>query len=263
MNATEPREDGLFQSGDGPQDICLRAIFHLRLKPDHIIKRAERIILAQLHNRMGFDRGVMRVGQAHRFHRPPTQSLRTAFGHDFDGQAAFEIGRVFLEVLKFGFVGLDQGLDESVILILIQRAVDVIRTVATRSFFVITGLHPRLIKIDRVFVNDWSYRIEKGETVFARLVQNCICERGRGEGTRCDNRIAPLFGRQAFDLAIFNRDQRVRVKDGCDRLRKGIAINRQRAARRQFGHVAHAHNQRAGEAHFFMQHANGIARFII
>ena len=68
-------------------------MLQLGLEADHVEQRAERIVLPQLHDRMGFHQRIVRVGQADRLHRPVAQGLAAALGHHLDRQAAVEIGR--------------------------------------------------------------------------------------------------------------------------------------------------------------------------
>ncbi|MCY1240280.1 hypothetical protein D9M72_531180 [compost metagenome] len=68
MQAAEACKFGILQARDHPEDFRLGAVFQLRLKADHIVERAKRVVLAQLHDGIGLDRRVMGVGEAHRLH---------------------------------------------------------------------------------------------------------------------------------------------------------------------------------------------------
>ena len=85
MNATQTRELGVLQTGDGAKDGALVAVFELGLKADHVVERAECIILAQLHDGGGFVCWVVGVGETDRFHRTIRKRFRASFGHHFDG----------------------------------------------------------------------------------------------------------------------------------------------------------------------------------
>ena len=67
MQAAQPRELGVLQSGDHPQDLRLGAVAQLRLEADHVVERAERVVLAQLHHRVWLHTGIVGVGKPHRF----------------------------------------------------------------------------------------------------------------------------------------------------------------------------------------------------
>ena len=100
MQAAEPREFGVLQPWNGAEDALLRAVLQLGLEADDVVERAELVVLAQLHDRIGFHGRIVRVGQPDRLHRPVPQRLGAALGHHFDRQAAVEIGRVGLPVLE-------------------------------------------------------------------------------------------------------------------------------------------------------------------
>ena len=115
MDAAQTRKLRIFKAGNRLENIGLRAVLHLGLEADDIVKRAQLVVAAQLHNGVGLDVGLMRIGQAHGFHRAMAQGLAAAFGHHFDRQAAVEIAGRFA-LVEFGFVGGQQRVDESVVL---------------------------------------------------------------------------------------------------------------------------------------------------
>jgi hypothetical protein len=91
VDAAEAGEGRVLQPRDHAEHVRLRAVFHLRLEAHDIVKRAQRVVAPQLHDGMGLYVGLVRVGQAHGFHRPVAQGLAPALGHHLDGQAAVEI----------------------------------------------------------------------------------------------------------------------------------------------------------------------------
>ena len=92
VQSAEPRELGLFQARDGTEHLDLGAVLQLRLEADHVVQGAQRIILAELDDAIGLDQRIARIGETDRLHGAVAQRLATAFRHDFDGQAAVEIG---------------------------------------------------------------------------------------------------------------------------------------------------------------------------
>ena len=60
-----------------------------------------------------------------------------------------------------------------------------------------------------------------------------------------------------------DRDPGMRGQRRRHALRKAFAVHRQGAARRQLVAVGHAHDQRAGAAHFLMQQAHGIVHGVV
>ena len=79
----------------------------------------------------------MRIGQTDRLHRAKAQGLVSAGGHNFNGHAAFEIGRILLPFPEGHFLTGHQRVNERVILGLVHRAVDVVLAITVISGFVI------------------------------------------------------------------------------------------------------------------------------
>ena len=98
----------IFQARNHFENIRLRAVLHLGLETDDVVKRAQSVVAAQLHDGVGLVFRLMRVGQSDRLHRTKAQCLAAAFGHDFDGQAAVEIAGGFA-LVEFGLVGGQQA----------------------------------------------------------------------------------------------------------------------------------------------------------
>ena len=174
MQAAKTGKARLFETGNKFKHMRLFAIFKLGLKAHHIEQSAERIILAQLHHGMRFHVGRMHIGQATRFHRAVAQSIATARGHNFNRQAAIEIGRVGFPLFKIGGVALDERVEESIILGFIHRAVDVIFARAARPDFIVARLIPADIHIDTVVINNRRNGIEKGQFIAARHLANLL-----------------------------------------------------------------------------------------
>ncbi len=57
MQPAQPGELGILQAGDHSEDLSLGPVLQLGLEADHVEQRAQRIVLAQLHDGMGLDRG--------------------------------------------------------------------------------------------------------------------------------------------------------------------------------------------------------------
>jgi hypothetical protein len=108
-------KDASLQAGIMRKNIGLRAVLHLGLEADHVVERAELVVLAQLHDGVGLHVRLVGVGQSHRLHRPVAQRFAAALGHHLDRQAAVEIGRAF-PLLELGLVGGEQRVDERLVL---------------------------------------------------------------------------------------------------------------------------------------------------
>ena len=169
MQPAEPGEFGLLQTGDHAEDAGLLGIFQLRLEADHVVERAERIVLAELHDGIGFVRRV-RIGQPDRLHGAVGQRLDAALRHHLDRQAAFEIGRIGFPFLENRLLALEDRRNKSFVLFAGQRAIDIIRAVA----LVVARLEPRLREIDRFLVDDRRDRVEEGKRILARCAQNIL-----------------------------------------------------------------------------------------
>src|SRR5579862_509487 len=93
MEPAEPREFRVLEPGNSSEDAHLIAMAQLRLEADEVVKRAERIVLPQLHDRIGPPL-LSRIFKPDRLHRPKAQRVGAARCHHLDRQAAIEIGRV-------------------------------------------------------------------------------------------------------------------------------------------------------------------------
>ena len=59
MQAAEPRELGVLQTGNGAEDALLRAVVQLGLETDDVVERAELVVLPQLDDGVGLDRRIV------------------------------------------------------------------------------------------------------------------------------------------------------------------------------------------------------------
>ena len=159
------------------------------------------------------------------------QGLDTALGHNFDRQAAIEIGCAF-PLLEFGLAAVKQCLDECTVLFLVHWAVDVVLASAAGADLVVSGLEPADIQVDRIEMDDRRDCVEEGQRVRACCCGNRIRERGCGEGTRCEYDAWSQSRGQAGHFFANNGDERMRLQSRGDRGGKAIAVNRQRTSSR-------------------------------
>jgi hypothetical protein len=183
VKAAQPRELRVFQTWNGAEDAHLFGVFQLGLETNHIEQRAEFVVLAQLHHGVGLVVRLVRIGEPKWFHRAMTQSLNAAFRHDFDWQAAIEVGCIRLPFMEARLVAGEQRRNEGVILLTWQRAVDVVGARAARAGFVVAGLKPGLTEIDAVAMDNWRDGVEKRELLLARQAGN----RGGAAVTAAEN----------------------------------------------------------------------------
>ena len=119
MQPAEAGELGVLQARDHAEDPRLLAVFQLGLEADHVEQRAERIVLPELHDRVGFLVRPVRIREPDRLHRPVSQGLASALGHDLDRQAAVEIRRP-LPLLEARLVAIEQRAHEGVVLVPVE-----------------------------------------------------------------------------------------------------------------------------------------------
>ena len=205
-------------------------IFQLRLETDHVVERAELIILAQLHHGIGFHRGVMGIGKPARFHGAVAQGFRTAFGHHLNWQATIEIGGVGFPLFEIAFFAGNQLADKGVILRLVHRQVDVILTISARTHLVVTRLEPGDVHINAFAVNNGRNRVKKRQILLAREPAHGFSQGRRGEGAGGDDHIVPFGRRQACHLATLDGDERMRLQLGRHMGRKPIPVHGQSPA---------------------------------
>ncbi len=205
----------------------------------------------------------MGVGEAHGFHRAVAQGLRAAFGHDFNGQAAVEIGGGFFPLLEVTLFTVKQGMNEGVVLGAVEGAVDVILAGAAGPDLVVTGLKPGHVHVDRLAVNDGGDGVEKGEVFFARQRTYGSGEGRRGEGSGGDDDIVPVLRWQACNFAAFNCDQWVGFDAAGDFAGEAFTVHSESTACGHLMVLGDIHDEGSHHAHFFMQQAHGILFMIV
>ena len=97
---------------------------------------------------------------------PWRKRLAPALGHHLDRQAAVEIGRA-LPFVERDLVAGDQRVDEGVVLLARERAVDVVGAGAAGTFLVVARLEPGDAEVDGVAMHDRRDGVEEGERVRA------------------------------------------------------------------------------------------------
>ena len=192
-----------------------------------------------------------------------TQRLAAALGHHLDRQAAVEIGCVGFPLLEIGLFTRNQGVDESIVLLLRQRTIDVVGAGAARAEFVVARLKPGHRHVDRIPVHDRGDRIEERQRVFIGEFADGLGKRRRGEGTGRDDHIAPVRGRQPCDFTALDFDSGMIVQRLGDGGGKPVAIDGESAAGRYLIGVGRAHDQRPKPPHLGMQQPDGIIGSVI
>src|SRR5471032_2657328 len=133
VDLAEPQELRLFQARNQPQHPRLVAEFHVVLKADQVETLGAQVFLPKLHHGIWTPASAW-IAQPHRFHRPEAERVPAAPRNFLNRQAGFKIlGIVFRNVSRYG-LRLQQLFDETVVLLAVERAVEVIvGAVGTRS----------------------------------------------------------------------------------------------------------------------------------
>jgi len=247
MDAAEACELSLLQTRDHAEDAFLLGVLELGLKADDVEKRAERIVLAKLDHRVGTLAGAG-VDEADRLHRTEAQRVAAARGHHLDGKTTLEIRRRGFPFLELRLLAGQKGVDERLVLVAVERTVDVISAVAARSRLVPAGLKPGTIEVDRVPVHDRSDGIEERQRVLAGQPADRIGESGGGERTGGDDDAVPVLRRQSGNFLADRGDQRFRLDRGRDGGGKALAVDRKRCTRGNLVRIGRAHDQGSAAA---------------
>ena len=204
----------------------------------------------------------MRIGEAERLHWAVTQRFATALGHHLDRQTAIEIGRRRFEIAELDLLAGEQRIDKRLVLRARERAIDVVGAGACRPRFVVARLEPGDVEIDRLAVHDRREGIEESERGLAGERADRIGERWRGERAGGDDDAVPVR-RQGGNFLAADIDERlVRKRRGNGR-GKAIAVDGERASRRQLVGIGRAHHQRAKPPHLGVQETDRARRGVV
>ena len=99
--------------------------------------------MPELHHGVGLVGRPVRIGEADRFHRPVTEGFaarRSAI--NLDRQAAFEIGCP-LPVMEGGLLAAEHRIDQGLILLAVERAIEIVTASTTGAGLVVSGTETR------------------------------------------------------------------------------------------------------------------------
>ena len=106
--------------------------------------------------------------------------------------------------------------------------------------------------------------VEEGERVLAGQRADRLGQRRRGERAGGDDDAVPVGRRQAVDLLAHGSSTSGSAASArLDRGGEAVAVDRERAARRQLVRVGGAHDQRAAAPHLLVQQADGVVLGIV
>ena len=189
MDAAQPGETGVLQTGNQLENRGLRAVFHLGLETDDVVQGAKLVVAAELDHGIGLLVRLVCIGQAHRLHRAVAQRLAAAFGHDLDGQAAVEIARR-LALVEFGLLGGEEGVDEGLILLTGHRAVDIGLLLILGFALVVAALQPGDRHVYTFCIYNWRDRIEESQRLGPGGGADAFRQRGAGQRAGGDDPVA-------------------------------------------------------------------------
>jgi hypothetical protein len=128
------------------------------------------------------------------------------------------------------FLCSQQSIDETLVLLTRQRAIDIVGTIAGGACLFIAGLEPGDVEIDRVTVNDGCDGVEEGERIMAGRTPNRVTQCRRSERPCGNDGRVPFRGGQANNLLPANLNQRMTFEGRGDISRKSVTIDRKRRA---------------------------------
>ena len=213
--------------------------------------------MAQLHHGIGFLFRFVRVGESYRLQGAVAQRVGTAFGHDLNGQAALEIGRL-LELLELRLVSGQQEFDERVVLRLVEWAIDVVGSCAARTDLVVARLPPTNIHVDGLEMHNRRNCIEESEFDLAGEVANGLGQSLRSQGAGGDDHARPVRGRKIRYFAAHDLDERMLFQGLGDGVGKSVTIHGQGATGGKFVRVRRRHDDGAGAPHLLVQETDRI-----
>ena len=162
MQASQPYELGIAQSGKQRKHPTLLAVGHLGLKTDQIVKRSLAVFLTELHDRVGPATRAW-IDQAHRAHWTECESFTAPIGHFFDRHASFESDKT-LEAMGRDALSAEQSIDECAVLLARQRQVQVIV-----AAFAVARRAIRNVHVDGLGRNDRRDRVVEIQVLLPQL----------------------------------------------------------------------------------------------
>ena len=212
----------VMQSRDHGKNALLLREFQMGLEADDVIDGACGVVLAQLYNGIRLA-ARFRVFQADGLQWAVAQRVDAAAGHDLDRHAAFE-HVLILKAVNRRFLCRFERIDKGEVLVLIHRAVDIIRFST-----VVSGCKPCLFHVDGREGYERRSGVKEADVVLAaEITLDCGAHRVRGQRTgRDDDRACRDLG----FLRLHNGDVGVRLDFFRHHAGKAVAVNGQRAAR--------------------------------
>ncbi len=175
---------GVLEAGDEAKDARLLAEPHVVLEADQVEALGAQIFLAKLDDGPGAAAGA-RIVEAHGLHRTEAERVAAAAGDLLDGEAGLEVaGVVFGDVGGDG-VGLEELVDEVLVLVAVERAVEVV--VGAVGGFAVARGPPGDGGVDGLGVDDGADAVVEVEAAGAGEAGDFLGEGSAGEGSAGDD----------------------------------------------------------------------------
>jgi hypothetical protein len=245
MNASKALDFRIFETGNHAEHPPLFRPLHPGLKADHVKGGSGGVLLAKLDYGVRPSAGA-RIGETHGLHATKGQGLTAPFSQDLDRKTALEVTHL-LELPELDLLGAQDGIDEGLILLLVERAVHVGRIAA----LVVSGGPKSNVEIDRIGRNDGSDCIVVGKMLGPDRRGDVSGETTGGERSS-SNHHEPFVGNAICDF-MNHFDKWVLPHATRDLGAEGITVDRKGATRRNPMKGSHLHDQRTGAGHLFFE----------
>jgi len=169
MDLAVAEEGCVFEAGDELEDAVLFAVLEVVLEAYEIVGVGAEVLLTELDDGVGPAAGLG-IGEAYGFHGAEAESVASAAGGLFDGEAALEVlkllgcagCREFFPVFGFYCLGGGEGFHEAFVLFFGEGAVDVVGCA-----LVVAGGEVDLVHVDGSGVDDGGDGVVEGKVVRA------------------------------------------------------------------------------------------------
>ena len=245
----------VLKSRDHTENSSLLGKGQMRLKSHEVVHSSLFVLLAELNDRVRLLAYAL-VDKSDGLERSEEKRVLAASCHYLDRHTALEHLDVLLllvavKLLEFCFFSGHKCLPESVVLLLIHRAVDVIRI----ALVVARGKESD-VGVDALSRHDRCCCVKEVKRAKAELVGDVIRHRLRCERSGRDN--AYSLSVYLFSLGVDHLDVRVVLYFFCDIFREFLSVDRKRRACGNARCICRLHYQRAHTAHLLFEKTDRV-----
>ena len=178
------RNSAFSQARDQAQHARLLAELHVVLKSDQVEALGAQIFLAKLHHGPGTASGA-RIVQAHRLHGTEAQRVAAAARDLLDRQAGLEVAGVVFGNVRGDGVGLQQFVDEMLVLVAVERAIEIV--VGAVGGFAVARRPEGDVGVDGFGIHDGADAVVEIEAAGAGEAGDLLGEGAAGERSAGDD----------------------------------------------------------------------------